>query len=184
MVSGSEGVRLTACETAFWVAVSEGLILTSWRKRKVGKFCRWRKSRREACGCVCKGDLEEVKKEVMGCWMKGDMPLMFQLKSLNEDVRDSFCFSMTVVFAIRRRFSGGGEISRSIVADLKCVYGCFIGGCNLVLRPANLRLPSKDCIVWLDWASVSFVNVLMICVSRRDRCKGVTTSFPIRVAKL
>jgi hypothetical protein len=24
-----------------------------------------------------------VKKEVMGCWMKGDMPLMFQLKSLN-----------------------------------------------------------------------------------------------------
>ena len=73
-----------------------------------------------------------MKKEVMGCWTKGDMPLMFQLKSLNEGVCDSFCFSMTVVFAIRRRFGGGGEISRSIVADLNCVYGCFIGGCNLV----------------------------------------------------
>ena len=96
--------------------MSEGFILTSWRKSRVGKFCLLRKSRREACGCVCEGDLEELKKEVMGCWMKGDMPLMFQLKSLNEGVCDSFCFSMIVVFAIRRRFSGGGEISRFIVA--------------------------------------------------------------------
>jgi hypothetical protein len=49
--------------------------------------------------------------------MKGDMPLMFQLNSLSDwSACGSFCFFTTLVFAIRRRFSGGGDISRSIIA--------------------------------------------------------------------
>jgi hypothetical protein len=76
------------------------------------------------CGCGCVwggfGLLLEVKNEVMGCcccWMKGDMPLMFQLNSLSDwSACGSFCFFTTLVFAIRRRFSGGGDISRSIIA--------------------------------------------------------------------
>lgn len=105
-------------ERAFWVGVSEGAILTSWRRRRGGKEWVVRKVRREGVGVVWGGlwFVVEVKNVVMGVWMKGVMPLMFQLKILREGegVCVSVCFSV-VVFAMRRRFSGGGDISRSIV---------------------------------------------------------------------
>lgn len=66
-----------ALRTLDWVEVSEGEILTSWRKRRVGQLWRRRKARREA---VWVGDVAVlVKKEVIDFWRKGWMPLMFQV---------------------------------------------------------------------------------------------------------
>lgn len=51
-----------------------------------------------------------VKKEVIDCWINGDMPLTFQLYIVS---RESSC-CCSDLFEIRRRLSGGGDISRSI----------------------------------------------------------------------
>lgn len=68
----------------------------------------------------------EAKKDVIGFCMKGDMPFTFQLNSLRTSGDRSRCF-LASASTTRRRFKGGGDISRSMSTTNRWFYMRLLG---------------------------------------------------------